>query len=60
MKSVEQHLTIQEIADRLGVDYSTVWRWIQDGKLSPVRKLGHSIVRIPVSAVDRFLATKTV
>ncbi len=59
-RTVEEHLSIQQVADRLHVDYSTVWRWIDQGKIAPVRKLGHSITRVPASSVNRFLAERTV
>lgn len=60
MTTVEQQLSIDEIAELLGVDYSTVWRWIKQQKLTPVRKLGAGTVRIPASAVNRFLEARTV
>jgi excisionase family DNA binding protein len=57
---VEQQLSVAEVAERLSVDQSTVWRWVKKGKIAPVRKLGRRIVRIPVSAVNKFLEAQTV
>lgn len=58
-RSVEEQLTVDELAERLRVNQSTVWRWIKAGKISPVHKLGR-LVRIPASAVNRFLDSTTV
>ena len=61
MLELEQHLSPQEIAQRLSVSLRQVRRWIADGVktrgkagLWPVRKLGRRVVRVPVSAVERF------
>lgn len=58
--TVEEHLAPAEVARRLGVDVSTVWRWVARGELGPVRKLGHRITRIPASAVQRMLERHTI
>lgn len=57
---LEEQLSMEQVAERLGVDKSTVWRWLQQGKIKPVRKLGRRIVRVPASAVNRFLEGRTV
>jgi excisionase family DNA binding protein len=54
-REVERHLSADQVADRLSVDHSTVWRWIRTGKLHPVVKLGRRVVRVPESAVVRML-----
>lgn len=59
-KKLEQQLSPRQVARRLGVDESTVLRWIKAGQLKPVRKLGRRITRIPASAVNRFLQERTV
>lgn len=59
-RTVEEQLSVPQVAERLGVEQSTVWRWIAAGKIKPVRKLGHRITRVPASAVNRFLAERTV
>lgn len=52
---LEEYLTPEIIAQRLKVDYSTVMRWIQRGKIQSRCKLGRRILRIPASEVNRFL-----
>jgi excisionase family DNA binding protein len=56
---VEEHLSTEQVAERLSVSPQTVARWIKSGRLAPVRKLGR-LMRIPSSAVNRFLAQRTV
>lgn len=56
---VEDQLTVNEVAQRLRVNPSTVWRWIKGGKLKQ-RKLGRRIVRIPASEVNAFLEAREV
>jgi len=60
VEPVEEQLSMTQIAEKLGVNATTVWRWIQRGELKPVRKLGHRIVRVPASAVRRFLEARTI
>ena len=60
IKQLEEQLSPEQVAERLGVDRSTVHRWIAQGKIKPVRKLGHRITRIPASAVVAFLDAQTV
>lgn len=57
---VEEHLSPAEVAKRLQVDRTTVFRWIQTGKLRPIVKLGHRITRVPASVVNAFLEERTV
>lgn len=59
-RPVEEQLSVAQVAERLGVNESTVWRWISQGKIKPVRKLGRRITRIPASAVNAFLQERTV
>jgi excisionase family DNA binding protein len=59
-RTVEEQYSAAQVAKLCGVDESTVWRWIGAGKIKPVRKLGRRITRIPASAVNRFLAERTV
>ena len=51
-------LTYREAAASLGVCERTVWGLVRDGSLRAVR-IGRS-VRIPVSELERFLATTAV
>ncbi len=39
-------LSIQEVADRLNVNYVTVFRWVKSGEVEAVR-IGRKIWRIP-------------
>ncbi len=39
----EPKLTIKQVAKRLGVDPSTLWRWERDGYLVPIR-LGRKVL----------------
>lgn len=57
---VEEHYSPEQLAERFGVDTSTVYRWIKRGRISPVRKFGRRIVRVPASAVNAFLEARTV
>jgi excisionase family DNA binding protein len=59
-RELERHLSAEQVAQQLGVDHSTVWRWIRTGKLHPVVKLGRRVVRVPESAVVRMLEASTV
>lgn len=54
MRAVEEHLSPEETARRLGVSVSTVWRWVRDRRLRAV-KLGYRITRIPASSVNTLL-----
>jgi excisionase family DNA binding protein len=56
---VEEQLSVADVATRLHVNESTVWRWIKRGELGPVRKLGR-LVRVPASVVNQFLEVRTV
>lgn len=62
MSQVEQFYTVQEVAKRLAVSVSQVRREIELGKrtqgdsgLWPTHKFGHKMVRIPASAVNKWL-----
>lgn len=47
-------ITSVEAAHRLGVDDSTIRRWVRNGKLPAFRLAGHGL-RIDVTAVDALL-----
>lgn len=49
-------LTVQEVADQLRVNRSTVWRWCVSGQLEAVQ-VGRSW-RVPRQAVDEFVGGK--
>lgn len=52
-------ITLTEAADRLGVEMTTVRRWVRQGKL-PGFKLGGRTYRIKASDVDTFLESRRV
>jgi excisionase family DNA binding protein len=50
------YLTITQAAERLEVDRSTVWRWVQEGHFEGVRRKGLGLtspVLIPVESVEK-------
>lgn len=64
---LEEQLSPDEVARRLGVSVSTVWAYVRQyretkGKdgIGPARKLSHRVTRIPASAVNRFLEGREV
>lgn len=48
---MEELLTLREVMARLKVSRSTVWRWIKEGRLHPV-KLGPRSNRFRVAEVE--------
>lgn len=36
---------VQEAADALSVGKSTIWRWIHDGRLKPIKLGGRTVIR---------------
>lgn len=48
-----EYFTPQEIATKLKIDMSTVYRWIKDGSLKAI-KIGH-VWRISESELNRIL-----
>lgn len=55
VKFIEQHYTIEEVADKIRVHKNTVRKFIRNGSLAPVKRISPTIVRIPASAVQRLL-----
>lgn len=60
MKEIERHYGTKEVCKLLSVHSRTVTRWIADGRLSPVVLIGARDLRIPASAVERFIAHRTI
>ena len=54
-RMVEQHYTVKQVAALAGIEASTVWRRIRRGEIRPIVKLGHRTVRVPATAVNRWL-----
>ena len=44
----------QEVADRLGVVHSTVWRWIKQGKMQARQAEDRMAYRITEEEVERY------
>lgn len=66
-RSVEQHYSVEALAEILGVAARTVWNYVETYEqtagregIGPVVKISHKVVRIPASAVNRFLKAKTI
>jgi hypothetical protein len=64
---LEQHYSAASVAERLEVSERTVWNYVDDyartaGQegIGPVVKLSHKVVRIPASAVNRFLKARRI
>jgi hypothetical protein len=65
--TIEPHYSAETVAGLLEVVERTVWNYIElyetsQGKdgIGPVVKLSHKVVRIPASAIKRFLASRTI
>ena len=54
---MEELFTPQEVAQKLKIDMSTVYRWIREGRLKAV-KIGH-FWRISESELNRLLKGET-
>ncbi|NCB40857.1 MAG: DNA-binding protein [Erysipelotrichia bacterium] len=52
---MEKFHSIKDIASLLGLHVSTVWRYVQDGRL-PAFKIGGFTYRITDKALQRFIA----
>ena len=51
---MEKLRTLNEVADAWGVDYMTVWRWVQSSKLTAIRLPGGGL-RVKDSEIQRIL-----
>jgi predicted transcriptional regulator len=65
--TVEQRYSAERAAELLEVSVRTVWNYVDEYEasagragLGPVEKLSHKVVRIPASALNRFLASKRI
>ena len=57
----ERFLSIPAVAELLGVNRATVYRYIADGSLGPLVNIGRngqSKTRVPQSALDSFIAER--
>lgn len=55
---LEEHLTIDQLAERLHVSYMTARSWLKSGRIR-YRKIGR-MVRVPASAVVAFLERQSI
>lgn len=60
MIELEEHVSLQTAALLLDVDRSTIKRWVKQGKLGPVYRLGRRCTRLPASGITRFLEERRV
>lgn len=54
---IKKYFKISEVAEALGLQYQTVWRWVKTGKLKAVRTHTGRLL-IPVEEVRRILGDK--
>ncbi len=59
MVEVERHYKTREAANLVGVHLRTVQQWVKNGDIAPVVQLGLRDVRIPATALQRFLDNRT-
>lgn len=66
-RTVEAHYSAEAAAEVLHVSVRTIWNYVNLGErtggregIHPVAKLSHKVVRIPASAINRFLKARTV
>lgn len=60
MHQVEQQYSYEQVAELLSIGESTVREYVRNGKITPIFKISHKNVRIPASAVNRFLESRAV
>lgn len=48
---------VQEVADILGIQRNTLYKWIREGKIAATR-YGYKTIRISQSQLDDFLKNK--
>lgn len=57
--AMEQLWTLKQLSETWGVNYQTLWRWAQDGKLQTVRLPGRQL-RVKESEIRRILEDEAV
>lgn len=40
MDTIQTLLSVPQVADLLGKDRTTIWRWVRDGRLTPTAYVG--------------------
>lgn len=56
---MDNMLTVQQVALRLNVSQTSVYRWLRAGKL-PAVKLGHRQVRIKEADLEAFIRARAI
>jgi excisionase family DNA binding protein len=51
----KQFLTVQEVAELLRISRRTVYTWIDEGVIRAVKISDKSVVRIPLSEIERII-----
>jgi excisionase family DNA binding protein len=54
-RPVEQFYSITEAASLVSVTRQTMSEWVNRGRVRPVYRVNHKVVRVPASAINRFL-----
>ncbi len=54
-KEVEPHYSVTKAARLVGVCRQTMSEYLKEGRVHPVRRINHKVVRVPASAINRFL-----
>ena len=53
---IERHITPEELAKRLGISRKTIYRWVYDGILVPVRIGPGRLLRFPESYIENWIS----
>jgi predicted site-specific integrase-resolvase len=56
---LEEHLSPAQVGERLGLERHAVARLMRPGKIWPVVRISRKTIRVPASAVVRFLQAQT-
>ena len=54
-----KYYRVADVAEHLGVDKKTVYRWIRTNVIPPPSRLGGKIYRWPVSTIDNWIESQT-
>lgn len=58
-KTVEEHYTPDEVGEKLGLSRRAVQDLLKPGAIWPVVRLNARVIRVPASAVNRYLDAHT-
>lgn len=57
--ALEEHLSPAQVGERLGLERHAVARLMRPGAIWPVVRISRKTIRVPASAVTRFLQSRT-